>query len=241
MKRLKLKKKRINYRKIIFAITIIAMIIIIALLIYFVGKKISIKILLISEIEVSKISKSVINESVNKTISDNVDISELFHVEKDKDGNIKMIDFDSQVVNEMLDVVNENVKKYFVELESGKSSIVDVKSNLITNTPIISSEKGIVFEIPIGMATNNALLSNVGPKIPVRVSLSGEMESNIKTEIEEYGINNSVLKIIINVSVSEQIILPLLSKKITVDNDVPIAIKMIQGQIPDYYINNIPT
>jgi len=91
------------------------------------------------------------------------------------------------------------------------------------------------------MATNNALLSNVGPKIPVRVSLSGEMESNIKTEIEEYGINNSVLKIIINVSVSEQIILPLLSKKITVDNDVPIAIKMIQGQIPDYYINNIPT
>ena len=203
-------------------------------------QKINNKILLISEIEVSKISKTVINESVNKTISDNVDISELFHIEKDNAGNIQMIDFNSQVVNEMLDVVNENVKKYFIELENGKSSIVDVRNNLITNTAIVSSKQGIIFEIPIGMLSNNAFLSNVGPKIPVKVSLSGEMESNIKTEIEEYGINNSVLKIIINVTVSEQIILPLVSKKITVDNDVPIAIKMIQGQIPNYYLDSFP-
>ena len=223
-----------------FLITIIFMFISISLLIYLLGRKINDKIFLISEIEVSKISKTVINESVNKTISDNVDISELFHIEKDNSGNIQMIDFDSQVVNEMLDVVNENVKKYFIELENGKSSIVDVKNNLITNTAIVSSKQGIIFEIPIGMVSNNAFLSNVGPKIPVKVSLSGEMESNIKTEIEEYGINNSVLKIIINVTVSEQIILPLVSKKITVDNDVPIAIKMIQGQIPNYYIDSFP-
>lgn len=224
----------------IFLVTIIFMLISICLLIYFLGRKINNKILLISEIEVSKISKTVINESVNKTISDNVDISELFHIEKNNAGNIQMIDFNSQVVNEMLDVVNENVKKYFIELENGKSSIVDVRNNLITNTAIVSSKQGIIFEIPIGMLSNNAFLSNIGPKIPVKVSLSGEMESNIKTEIEDYGINNSVLKIIINVTVSEQIILPLVSKKITVDNDVPIAIKMIQGQIPNYYIDSFP-
>lgn len=241
MKKLKLKKKNVNYRCVLFLITVVTMIIIISVIICHIGRKINNKILLISEIEVSKISKTVINESVNKTISDNVDISELFHIEKDNFGNIQMIDFNSQVVNEMLDVVNENVKKYFVELESGTSSIVDVKNNLITNTQIISSKQGIIFEVPIGMASNNAFLSNIGPKIPVKVSLSGEMESNIKTEIEEYGINNSVLKIIINVSVSEQIILPLMSKKITVDNDVPIAIKMIQGQIPDYYIDKLPS
>ena len=240
MKKLKLRKKSTTDRGKMFLITIIVMFISISLLIYLLGRKINDKIFLISEIEVSKISKTVINESVNKTISDNVDISELFHIEKDNSGNIQMIDFDSQVVNEMLDVVNENVKKYFIELENGKSSIVDVKNNLITNTAIVSSKQGIIFEIPIGMVSNNAFLSNVGPKIPVKVSLSGEMESNIKTEIEEYGINNSVLKIIINVTVSEQIILPLVSKKITVDNDVPIAIKMIQGQIPNYYIDSFP-
>lgn len=219
-------------------VTTLFIFIIIFILIYNIGKKINSKILLISELEISKISKTVINESVNKTISDNVDISELFHVEKDNVGNIQMIDFDSQVVNEMLDVVNENVKNYFIELENGMSSIVDVKSNLITNTAIVSGKEGIIFEIPIGMASNNVFLTNIGPKVPVKISLNGEMESNIKTEIEEYGINNSVLKISINVSVSEQIILPLMSKKITIDNDVPIAIKMIQGQIPDYYIDS---
>lgn len=238
MKKLKLRRKNNRVRSKIFLITITVMIIIVLMLLYIIGNKINDKILMISEMEVSRISKVVINESVNKTISDHVNISELFHITKDSNGDIKMVDFDSQVVNEMLDVVNENVKKYFIELENGTSSIIDLGNNFITNTEIISNKNGIIFEIPIGMVSNNAFLSNVGPKIPVKISLTSEMESNIKTEIEEYGINNSVLKILINVAVSEQIILPLISKKVTVENDVPIAIKMIQGQIPNYYFQD---
>ena len=239
MKKIKLRKKSTDYRVCIFFVTVVFMFSIIIFFVYFLGKKVNEKILAISEIEVSRISKTIINESVNRTVSDNVDIKDLFHIEKDTFGNIQMIDFDSKEVNEMLDIINENVKKYFIELENGSS--MENTNNLITNTLITSSKKGIVFEIPIGMASNNPFLSNIGPKIPVKVSLVGEMESNIKTEIEEYGINNSVLKIIINITVSEQIILPLVSKKVTVDNDVPIAIKMIQGEIPEYYINDFLT
>ena len=76
-------------------------------------------------------------------------------------------------------------------------------------------------EIPSGIISNNAILNNLGPKIPVRLSLSGELESYVSTNAENYGINNAIIKISVNIKVSEQIILPITTKKITIENTIP--------------------
>lgn len=238
MQRLKLKNKK-NKRISFFIITVLFIAILTILLVFNVGKRVNDYILNFSEVHATKISKILVNEAVNKTVIDYLDLDSLFVVEKNNQGNIQMIDLNSKTVNEILDLININVTNYMKELESGKSSIIDIEQNLITNTNISSQKEGIIFEVPMGIVSGNAFLSNLGPKIPIKISFVGDLESEIKTIIENYGINNALLKIYVNIKVSEQIIMPLSSKKISISNDIPIAIKMIQGEIPSYYFDDI--
>ena len=67
----------------------------------------------------------------------------------------------------------------------------------------------------------------------------GSVVSNIKSDITNYGINNALLEVSIEVEVSEQVILPFISKRITISQDIPIAIKIIQGTVPKYYGNGL--
>ena len=196
-------------------------------------------ILNLSEIEVKKISKKILNEAINKTLLDCAEINSLFVVEKNESGDIKEIDVDSVRANKILMLINKDINAYIKELEEGKSSIVDIKNSLTTNKKFFSDKPGIVFEIPIGVVTNNSTLSNLGPKIPIKVSLNGELKSQLKTKIENYGINNALIKLIINVEVSEQIVMPLTSREVIFDTDIIIAMKMIQGDVPGYYIGGI--
>ena len=65
------------------------------------------------------------------------------------------------------------------------------------------------------------------------------MISNIETKITNYGINNAMMEISVNIELSEQVILPFVSKKIVYNVNIPIAIKLIQGTVPNYYFNGL--
>ena len=83
------------------------------------------------------------------------------------------------------------------------------------------------------------ILYYLGPKIPVRLNIVGDITSNIKTKVTNYGINNALVEVFINMQIDEQVILPFSSKKISITNDIPVAIKMIQGTVPNYYFNGL--
>ena len=76
---------------------------------------------------------------------------------------------------------------------------------------------------------------DLGPKIPVKASVIGNVTSNIKTDLEEYGINNTLLKIYINVEININFIMPFVSQNIKVENEVPLVVKLINGRIPSVY------
>lgn len=239
MKKLKLKKinKKIRFKILIFSIALIILVSLFALSI--IGRKINAKMLAFAEMEVSKISKLIVNKAVSNSVVEGMDVEKLFIIEKNSDNDIQLIDLNPQYVNKILSDISDTIIKYFQELEKGYSSIIDIKNNLITNTDISSRKEGVIFEIPIGIISNNAFLSNVGPKLPIRISFNGELESSLKTEIQNYGINNAVITVSVNISVSEQILMPITSKQITICNDIPIAVKIIQGKIPNYYLSGL--
>lgn len=238
-KRIKLKKQK-QLSKVKLWILAIVLIMIVALIcIYIIGKKINNKIMNYSEIEITKISKLIINNAVNESFADSINSEDLFSIMKNENGDIQSIDFNTIEVNKILSQVNDNIIVMFQDFENGESKILDLNKNLITNTNFSFKKKGIVMEVPIGIITDNAVLSNIGPKIPVKLSLSGELESSVSTKVENYGINNAVMNVYLNIKVSEQIILPLKTKKITITNTVPVMVKMIQGKIPNYYANGI--
>ena len=59
--------------------------------------------------------------------------------------------------------------------------------------------------------------------------------SNLKTEVTEYGINNSLIEVYINVIVDVKMILPMYANTMQIVVVVPLAVKLIQGEVPKYY------
>ena len=117
------------------------------------------------------------------------------------------------------------------------AQISKIDSDILINNNKSNSIDGIVLEIPSGIVTNNFLLSSFGPNIPIKISLTGEFESCISTSVEEYGINNALISIYVDIRVTEQITLPFISKKILIENKIPISVNVINGKIPNYYLN----
>ena len=89
--------------------------------------------------------------------------------------------------------------------------------------------------MPIGIVFKNTLLSSIGPKIPINLKIVGNVTSGIKTEVKEYGINNSLITFYSSVTVEMMVTLPFSSDYISITNLVPISIKLIHGKVPEFY------
>ena len=235
MKRIRLKKRKNNKWNMIILIIIILIISIIYVFNY-INKKIAPIFLEYAEFQASKIATYVISKAVDEEVSQNLDLEDLFISTSDSEGNIKSIDFNPITINKISNMIKANIFEYLEDLENG--NIEKIK-----NTALFSSRinEGIVFEIPSGVVFDNIILANIGPKVPVKLSLIGDILTNISTKVTDYGINNVVVEIIVNVEVYEQVILPFTTKRITINTDIPIALKLIQGEIPSYFFNNLKT
>lgn len=229
----KLKKKNIFI--IIFTILILS----ILLSFKFINTKISPVLISYAQLELTKFSNLVINNAVAAEVSDKIDISELFIISKNDDGEIKTIDFNPLVVNKLLTLITSNIQKNLRYIEQGNIDKLNMEQSELSNYNVSKLKKGIIFEIPSGIVFNNAMLVNLGPKIPVKLSLVGDIISNVNTKVTNYGINNAMIEVSINIKLSEQVILPFISQKINIESNIPVAIKLIQGSIPNYYFNGI--
>jgi len=223
-------------------IFIIANIIIVIATIYFINylsSKINDNFIEYAEIEATKITKYVVNQVAVKEVFNGVNMNSLISTTRNNDDEIKSIDFNSTEVNKLLAKVTTSIHEMFKDFENGTSDILDLSHNLLTNASIKDYRGGIIFEVPIGIASNNFILANLGPKIPIKLSITGEIESNISTSVVEYGINSALITLYINIQVSEQILMPFITKKITINQKIPLSISIINGKIPNYYLNGI--
>lgn len=236
---LRRKKKKKNGLLIIIAI-LISIITMSSLFINYYSQKALPLILSYAEAETKKLTILVINKAVIKQIN-NMDTDEIFNIVYNKDGEISLVDFNSKKTSEILSTMTSLVELNLRAIEEGKIDMLELPDNSLDNYDMSLLEKGIIVEVPLGIVTNSNLLYNIGPKIPVKLSLVGDVSTGFSTEVVEYGINNALLKLMINIKVDTKIILPIVSDQITIDCSIPIAMKVIQGKIPSYYIDGFTT
>jgi len=181
----------------------------------------------------SKITKYVINNAyVREKV--NYYAQDIYDIVKSDSNEIKNIIYDSGVINDLVNSITERIYNMFNMIEKSDLSKLNIKEDILSSSN--NNINGIIIEVPSGLITNNFLLSNLGPKIPVKISLTGEYESYVSTDVIEYGINNAMLTIYINIKVSEQITLPFITDKVVVENKIPIFMSLVNGTIPNYYI-----
>lgn len=237
--RLKSKKNSFFYKKSnVIVSLIIAIMIGVSYLFRYSNEKITPLIMEYAQMQAGRIATLVINQAITKEIAEEINIEDLFINTKDADGNIVSIDFNPMTVNKMLSMVTTSVEEYLKNLEDGNIEKLGLSNSSLEHYDIDKMKQGIIYEVPTGVVFENSILYNLGPKIPVRLSLIGDIASNIETKVTNYGINNALIEIIIHISVVEQVLLPVSTKKITVSTNVPVAIKLVQGNVPSYYFGN---
>lgn len=190
-----------------------------------------------AEAETRKLMTLIINKGVTKQIAEDMDIDSIFNIVKNEKGDIQLIEFNSVNVTKILNKITSYVQLNLKSVEEGDIDNLDLVDNVLIEYDKSKLRNGIIYEIPILASSKNIFLSNIGPKIPVKLSIIGDVTSNITTSVKEYGINNALIEVGVVINATSMINLPFISKKVTVTNNIPISLKVIQGNIPSYYLN----
>ena len=132
---------------------------------------------------------------------------------------------ESRIVNNITNKISDTCEDNLRKIEEEKYDEIKKEFN-------IGEE---YFLVPSGVFFGNSLLSNIGPKIPINLKMIGNVNSEIVTDVKEYGINNSLITISLEIKVELMVILPLSSESVLVSNHIPIVIKLIQGKVPHIY------
>ncbi len=136
------------------------------------------------------------------------------------------IELDNYKINKMLYVVNDNILENINLIENGNFN--DINIQYLNN-------EDFIFKVPIGVIYNVPILVGMGPQIPFKVNILGNSDNSVYTKVKEYGINNSIIEVILNIKLNVQIILPFTSKEIQINKEIPIDTKIIEGKVPKYY------
>lgn len=234
-KRIRLKRKKKLKKINLFLLTIIFVVSGVIIFLNVINKRFTPILLEIAELEIGKFSTIVINKAIAQVLEDKINTDELFDTITNNEGEIQTIDFNPIIVNQVLNVATSVVQNNLKLLEEGNLDAIGIYDMDLPEDRIDDLKKGIITKIPMGVITENSILSNLGPSIPIRLHYVGDVTSNITTKITQYGINNALVEIGVKLQMTAQIILPFITEKITLECEIPLAIKMIQGSIPNYY------
>lgn len=234
-KKIKIRLKGFHHKFIfIFILLLLALI----LSFHYINTNVSPLIREYASMEAKNISTYVMNKAISMHISDIINTDDLFLISKNSNGEISTIDFNPIVVNKVLTTITEVIHSQLNDLKEGNVKDFELPESSYYSD-LRKRNKGVLFEIPSGVIFNNSLLSNLGPKIPVKLSFVGDIVSNIQTKVTNYGINNALIEINLNLKLTEKVILPISIEQVQIELSVPIALKIIQGNIPNYYLNGL--
>ena len=120
-------------------------------------------------------------------------------------------------------------------LEESKLEKINFILPNVTEQYYTEISDGIVLGISIGNIFNNNFMANIGPRIPLKLNMISNVEVEVKNSITEYGMNNALMEVYVEVRVTPVIVMPFLSKEIEVVEKIPLVTEIIQGEIPDSY------
>ena len=211
---------------------------------WFVDSGIKPTLMEIAKAETQRIAQQAINEAVTKKmVSDFEDLEEtnsLVVTEKDENGNIVSARISTNMFNLILSEATMEAQDYLNQIERGE---IDQYSAIPEDINLEYDESsGIIHYIPLGQATRNALLANLGPKIPVRFRTIGEVQSKPDSNVKVVGINNVWVEVNIRLEVDVDVVIPFGVDTTKVTTNVPIVYTLINGEVPQFYApgGNIP-
>lgn len=184
--------------------------------------------------ETRNLATLVINHAVEQQF-DQADTNDLFNTIPNTDGT-NDIQLNTEGINkkqsELVNLIYKNIKKAEEGDFSPFQSVEDVK---MEKEETKKKADGVIFSIPIGRATDNAIIGNLGPDIPIEFSAIGDVQSDVKTNVKEFGINGGVIEFFIEVKVNMEVVIPFSTGTTVVTRNIPIGMGVFRGEVPQFY------
>ena len=189
-------------------------------LIVIVGNKITPKLIQIIKNNIQIYTNNVIRDYVDVSVLADESLNEIINFVESDNGNIIGIDYNMNNAYTLLGKVSKNIKENinkYIEYDNSSS---------FTNN-------GLILRYPIGLASNNIFLNNLGFKVPIKVILDRSVLCGLLTKVSNYGINNVVISIYLNVNIYSNIVS---SQVEIVHNKYEILLdtSIVMGQVPSY-------
>ena len=134
-------------------------------------------------------------------------------IEKDNNGNIKMIQIDTVIVNKFSSNLTYNVQTKLYE----------------------NRDKAV--SMPIGAILGNKYLAGWGPRINIKILPVGSVSTEFKSEFKTSGINQTIHRLYLDTICKISIITPYDVIEHEVLNKILLSEAVIVGQIPEAYYN----
>lgn len=190
-----------------------------------------------AEVQTTKIASHVVSKAINSRTSTVLDVNDVIEDLPSDSDYMVTTKFNTEIINQVRGETVALVKEHLELAEKGDMSQLPDLENIEYDVNEIQAGDGIVFFVPLSQALNLPLLGNLGPRVPIRFHIIGNVESNVETTFKEFGINNALVEVTINLKVKVQIIVPFASKSATVEQSIPVAIGLIRGTVPNIYTN----
>lgn len=212
---MKTKKKPI-IKKILFTIVII--IVLSFNFLSFIGNKITPKVTSLAKVSLNHHIKNIASNFKEYTYNNNKDILIPTYNNKNE---VTSLTYDMKVVYEIAGAFTSNIKSSLKEKNNNIPFITETNNNKI------------LFMIPIGALSNQALFTSMGPKIPVQIYFVDNVFTEIKTKVTDYGINNALIEIYLSINLTYEIVSPFVREQVTLNYNLPIDQKIITGVVPN--------
>lgn len=158
------------------------------------------------------VATKVSNEEATNVMAD-YEYEELVNVIKDENDNIKMLSTNIIVINKIISDIPIKIEE------------------------ALKKEENSEFDIKLSTFLGSKLLGGRGPNINVKLQLSGNVETNLKSEFISTGINQTLHRIYLELNCKVNILTPFETIEEEVINQVLLVEGVIIGDIPDTYYN----
>ena len=143
----------------------------------------------------------------------NEEVNDILYIDKNKSNEIVYLDYDIDKTYKLLNKYIESLKK-----DNSKSKILTV---------------------PFFIASDNIIISSLGPKIKFKYEIIDNIKGKIKTKVTDFGVNNALVEMYFELEIGYLVVIPMNKKESVLKTEILISSKIINGKVPTFYGKNI--
>lgn len=143
----------------------------------------------------------------------NEEVNNILYIDKNKSNEIVYLDYNMDKTYKLLNKYIESLKK-----DNSKSKILTV---------------------PFFIASDNIIISSLGPKIKFKYEIIDNVKGKIKTKVTDFGVNNALVEMYFELEIGYLVVIPMNKKESVLKTEILISSKIINGKVPTFYGKNI--